>query len=51
MMSAGSPIDAVRHAKIFLHTAHRYRDVAPDIGESRTAKCESIARVVTASSA
>ena len=36
MMSAGSPIDAVRHAKIFLHTAHRYRDVAGNFCESRT---------------
>jgi hypothetical protein len=38
MMSAGSPVSALRHAKIFLHTAHRYRDVAGDFSESRTVK-------------
>jgi hypothetical protein len=38
MMSAGSPISAVRHAKIFLHTAHRSHHVAADIGEFRMAK-------------
>jgi hypothetical protein len=38
MMSAGSPVGALRHAKSFLHTAHRYRDVAGDFSESRTVK-------------